>query len=84
MAIQARIPSALAAIHNFIRIHDPEELDETGAFDTADDTPGTRTAIQTEYLANGPISRTEAKAAEKLRDRISKQMWESYEQVLRE
>ena len=26
MDLQARIPAALAAIHNFIRIHDPDEL----------------------------------------------------------
>lgn len=26
MDYQARIPAALAAIHNFIRIHDPDEL----------------------------------------------------------
>jgi hypothetical protein len=28
MRIQARIPPALGAIHNFIRIHDPGEIDD--------------------------------------------------------
>ena len=28
MAIQARIPPALCAVHNFIRIHDEDEINE--------------------------------------------------------
>jgi hypothetical protein len=28
MCLQARIPPALGAIHNFIRIHDPNKIDE--------------------------------------------------------
>ena len=84
MAIQARIPSALAAIHNFIRIHDPTELDTTSTFNTADNTHGTCVAVQAEHLSQGPTSRREAEVAEKLRDKISKQMWKSYKRVLRE
>ena len=30
MDIQARIPPALAAIHNFIRQHDPDEIQQFG------------------------------------------------------
>ena len=34
MDYQARIPAARAAIHNFIRVHDPDKLD---SFAEADD-----------------------------------------------
>jgi hypothetical protein len=34
MDYQARIPAALAAIHNFIHIHDPDEIE---GFAEADD-----------------------------------------------
>ena len=78
MDIQARIPLALCAIHNFIRHHDPEELEDIegdAAFD-AD------VHQHTGELAPGPPDRAAMVRANDRRDRIAQEMWASYLEYL--
>ena len=77
--IQAQIPSALCAIHNFNRKHDlpdSEAFPNDGAyFDDNDDTD------------NGPHPTNDAEEdnnASTMRDRIAQEMWEDYLNVLHE
>lgn len=50
MAIQARILAALAAIHNFIRIHDPTEVDSQDNTNAVDETPRSQQTISSDNL----------------------------------
>lgn len=77
MAIQARIPPALCAIHNFIRLHDADEIYEFN-LDVLDQTPGEFCG----ELAEGPALRAEKDRAELLRDNIAQAMWESYQALV--
>ena len=81
MDVQARIPPALCAIHNFIRIHDPDELAEY-AEDSVDEQPGTRISDQGE-LAHGPPNNQSRERASARRDQIAKAMWDSYQGYIR-
>lgn len=82
--VQARIPAALAAIHNFIRIHDPRdeiftiarELAQTHA---SDEPP----AAPPEYFSTH-ISAEEKKRAEAKRDQIAQACWDQYQEYLAE
>ena len=77
MAIQARIPPALCAVHNFIRIHDENEIHD---FDNVmeDPIPG---AFHGE-LARGPAGAAERQRADAKRDEIAQAMWDSYQQLV--
>lgn len=77
MAIQARIPPALCAVHNFIRYHDEDEIHEF-VLDLHDQNPGD---IYGE-LAAGPAVRAEKERAEIRRDNIAQAMWESYQELV--
>ena len=78
MDYQARIPAALAAIHNFICIHDPDELD---GFAEADDIePG----FFAGELAEGQTRTAEKRWANARRDGIAAEMWEQYQAELQE
>jgi hypothetical protein len=73
MAIQARIPLALCAIHNFIRIHDPDEIHDFEVHDEhADIEPHG-------ILAPGPAGRQEIARGTARRDVIAQSMWENYQ-----
>jgi len=76
MKVQARIPPALCAIHNFIRIHNPDEISD---FDNiqADLEPS-----NWGELALGPPTRQERARADSRRDRIAQDMWASYQEIL--
>ncbi|KAJ7687955.1 hypothetical protein B0H17DRAFT_839145, partial [Mycena rosella] len=83
---QAKIPCALAALHNFIRVHDPDDF--------ADDGPGhggprntmfTLREIDGDERREFPeeelgrfISPAEKTRAEAFRDQIAQEMWEQY------
>jgi hypothetical protein len=77
MSIQARIPPALCAIHNFIRIHDPTEIEEFADEDFIDLDPGELRGD----LAEGPADRTERQQATEDRDNIAAAMWGDYIQI---
>lgn len=74
MDIQARIPAALCALHNFIRRCDPsiydEELDHTEGEELEDVAYG--------ELADGPADAAERRRADVRRDTIARAMWEDY------
>jgi len=76
MKVQACIPPALCTIHNFICIHDPNEIHD---FDIvqADPEPG-----QWGELALGPPTHQERVQADERWDRIAQAMWISYQGIL--
>jgi hypothetical protein len=74
MRIQARIPPALGAIHNFIQIHDPGEIDDFTYEDNIDDR-------QAGGLALGPANVTERMRVASKRDQIAQDMWEDYQGI---
>lgn len=79
LEIQARIPSALSAIHNFIHLHDPDDRPLTG---NGDDT-------MHDYLDENPPPPSPARTHEHeevdaRRDRIAQAMWDDYQQVCAE
>jgi hypothetical protein len=80
MDYQARIPAALAAVHNFIRMHDPEEIE---GFDDADDMEQGFFQVAGE-LAEGETRAPEKRQANTRRDVIAAAMWEQYQAELRE
>jgi hypothetical protein len=69
---QARLPAALAAIHNFIRDQDPTDIDDIT--DPMDPEPGTRAG----ELAHGVPRAAERDRATRRRDQIAKEMWDQY------
>ncbi|KAH9012475.1 hypothetical protein EDB84DRAFT_1250841, partial [Lactarius hengduanensis] len=75
MSIQVHIPPALAAVHNFIRKYDPEEICEFT--DTRDDpSPGLG---GNGILGEGPPRRLEILHATSTRNLIAGMMWEQYQ-----
>ena len=76
MDLQARLPPALAAIHNFIRDLDPTDLND---FQEAEDAqPGWRSGD----LAEGIPQNAERRRANSRRDRIAEDMWQQYQRHL--
>jgi len=75
---QARLPPALAAIHNFIRKHDPHDLHD---YENAEDPqPGLRAV---EEVAEGELSvglpgAAERRQTDTRRNGIAQDMWEQY------
>lgn len=84
MSIQARVPPAAAAIHNFILEHDPVELEDMIAEGIQDPNPGSMPTEDFGSLAGGPPSNAEKERAKIKRDIIAQAMWDNYVQVLRE
>jgi hypothetical protein len=80
MDIQARLAPALAAIHNFIGLYDPDEI--LDLVDEAEDIqPGVRIP-QTGDLALGPARAAERALADGKRDGIAQSMWVQYQAEL--
>ncbi|KAF8165807.1 hypothetical protein B0H34DRAFT_625270, partial [Crassisporium funariophilum] len=76
MEIQAHIPPALAATHNFICDHDAEEIFEFD--DLINLQPGVYGV-----LGNGPAQQAEVQHATLKRDKIASAMWTSYQAITR-
>lgn len=81
---QAKIPCALAALHNFIRTHDPDDE----AFEDYDFGEGSDEADHScspppppDHLGTH-ISPAERVRAGKHRDQIAAEMWEGYQHEL--
>jgi hypothetical protein len=80
MDVQARLAPALAAIHNFIRLYDPDEI--LDLMDGAEDIqPGVRVP-QIGDLALGPARAAERVLADGKRDGIARDMWIQYQAEL--
>ena len=76
MDFQARLPAALAAIHNFIRMQDPEELADFV------DMEDTEWGFVSGELATGQPRRAERDQANVRRDAIASAMWVQYQAEL--
>lgn len=76
MDYQAAIPAALAAIHNFIRIHDPDEIE---GFAESDDQ---ERGFVGGDLASGQTRPAEKRRANTRRDKIAADMWAQYQAEL--
>ncbi len=77
MAIQACIPPALCAVHNFIRVHDEDEIHEF--------VPNLHDQDSRDFygeLVAGPAVHAEKERAETRRDNIAQAMWESYQELV--
>lgn len=88
MKIQARIPAALAALHNFIIQHDPDDRVDPEVWDpspgaTVDPDMVATLRLQGE-LATERHTSEESEAGVALRDSIADAMWLQYQDVLRE
>jgi hypothetical protein len=80
MAIQARIPAGLAALHNFIMKYDIEDAEEL-VVRVNDDMPGD---IDYGSFAVSHPSQAEKEQADQIRDQIAQDMWDSYQLLLQE
>lgn len=81
MGIQVRVPAALCALHNFIRRHDPSDVED---FSDADVMPGSHAATRIGDLATRAINGAERERAHLKRDQIAKEMWDSYQAFIQE
>jgi hypothetical protein len=84
MSVQSRIPAALAALHNFIRHYDPDEInvyrDPTTEFDL--EVLEMAATASVGELGTGPVSVAERNDANARRDRIARDMWAQYSTYL--
>jgi hypothetical protein len=80
MKIQAHIPPALCAIHNFICQYDPREIEEFE--DSVGDVQ--HGSGSDEGLATGPPSREAQEQVDARQDQIAEAMWKDYVAVLAE
>jgi len=80
MGIQALIPPALAALHNFIRIYDPEDIDTE-----ASEPLGFQIGMGDRAVGELGVQLTSAETARAnaRRNRIANEMWEQYQHYLR-
>ncbi|KIK71732.1 hypothetical protein PAXRUDRAFT_801666 [Paxillus rubicundulus Ve08.2h10] len=72
MHIQARLPVALCAIHNFIHFFDPELASVDLSADKGDEQPAG-------ILGEGPADAAERRRADQHRDAIAQEMWDDYQ-----
>ena len=78
MGIQALIPPALTAIHNFICKYDNEEINDYITDNMEDPQPGGREG----ELATAPARRHEKQEADQRKEIITQKMWNQYQQEL--
>ena len=76
---QAKIPAALAALHNFIRTFDPDDLAEDDDIEDSfhDEDLPEEIPITPENLGTHISAEERARASQK-RDQIAKAMWRDY------
>ena len=79
--VQAQIPAALCAIHNFIRIHDGEE-EEKGEEEDGDDIVDQQNDAGDLFVRQGEGQRAENDAVVARRNNIAQKMWQEYQAIL--
>lgn len=79
---QAKMVLALCVLHNFICVHDPQDLDGATLEDLNNYRQQSHTPTTDDYSTH--ISHEERDRANDFRDRIAKQMWEQYQQYLQQ
>lgn len=77
MDIQAQIPAALCALHNFIRRFDPKDDVELAGVNLPD-----KDVEPTGVLADGPADAVERRRADQRHDDIAEEMWVDYQREL--
>ncbi|SJK99911.1 uncharacterized protein ARMOST_03222 [Armillaria ostoyae] len=78
MSVQAQIPAALAALHNFILKHDQNDIQSQFEDpDIADPFPGE--CNYSGILVDGYVTPAEQAWAKERRDSIAQKMWEDYQ-----
>lgn len=87
MEIQARIPPALCALHNFIRHHDPTDVtasDFKGVESELEDGEHGEHGEREEHgeLSTSSVGPPERERAGTRRDQIAHEMWDQYQQWL--
>ena len=89
MDVQARVPAALCALHNFMCRHEPDAL--FSDLDDVEEEWNVLTDMEEEvdeefygHLGDGPTIAAERQRAEALCDRIAQDMWLDYQRVLEE
>jgi len=84
MDIQAKVPPALAASHNFIMDHDPGHINDylEDNEDNLDPNPGQPLENEFGTLADGAVMQAEKDRATEKRDNIAQAMWNDYQRVL--
>lgn len=87
MEIQAQIPPAMCAIHNFIHNHDPDDAAQYLSGDEEHDVnsnPGQTQENDFGVLAAAAVTSAEKTRSEEKRDRVAQAMWDDYQRVLHE
>ena len=79
LQIQAQIPAALCAVHNFIRFHDPDEGPAPDADDFLDD-EGTGQHDAVEEEEHNVVQ--DSREMSRMCDCIAEDMWVDYQRVL--
>jgi hypothetical protein len=80
MDIQNRLPAALCALHNFIKIHDPDDPIEMQEMDNEnEDVPLMIPEVEPEAGGGAGANQNQAIA---LRNRIADELWAQYQGVL--
>ena len=82
--VQAKLPPVLAAIQNFIKEYDAEDIQELLDCDAADQATLPEYSRITGYLALGPARTAEQQEADSRRDWITSAMWQQYQAKLRQ
>lgn len=78
---QSKITLALCVLHNFIRVHDPDDLSEEETEEHEEELKRrVPRRVPTDFCPHVP--RTESQRATKKRDRIAKAMWEQYQSYI--
>jgi hypothetical protein len=80
--IQAKIPAALCAIHNFIHHHDPQEGEISENIDSERSNHTSHAGDET--VGPGMESEIDDSNVHARRERIATAMWENYQQVLQD
>lgn len=75
---QARLVPACLVIHNFIRIHDPDDLPEDNEDDDVARGGEQGEDVDEEAMLGTGITRAETRRADARRDRIAEAMWTDY------
>jgi len=81
MTVQAKVHPALAALHNFIMKHDPNDIEQY-LTRNIDPNPSQPQANEFGDLADGAVTQREKLQAKAARDQIAESMWRDYQAVL--
>lgn len=85
LKIQAQIPPALAAVHNFLRKHDPEDIQLylTNTKTDLDPNPGVMHDLNDfGVLSTQAVTAAEKRHATAYRDTVAQNMWDQYQETL--